>query len=90
MNTAAITAIIRQRGQLTIPDRIRSELNWVDVGSIVKVKASADEIKILPYDKKTEKEINWKKLWEQIKLVRSFKGKRGSLSEFIIKDRESH
>lgn len=36
---------------------------------------------------KTFKGLDWKKIWEDIKSVRKIKGKRGNLSQFIMKDR---
>ncbi len=85
------TAIIRDRGQLTIPELMRGKSRWIGPGSVVTlVQVKADEIVIKPYN--PAKEVDWDALWKRIKRVRSFKG-RGesiSLSEFIVKDRESH
>lgn len=92
MNTTyTSTAIIRQRGQLTIPDELRQKLDWLTEGSVVSVSTDlTNTVKITPYTKHEEKKIDWKKLRIQIERVRSFKGKRGNLSQFIIEDRESH
>lgn len=88
MKTQA-TAIIRKRGQLTIPDSIREILNWAMPASVVSISAEKpDEIIIRPH--KTKQQIDWDELWNKIKLSRSFKGKRGNLSEFIPKDRGRH
>lgn len=89
--TKAIThsiSIVRNRGQLTIPDSIRALRSWVSTNSVVNISSERpDEIIIRPY----QKGINWDKLWKQMEKVRSFKGKnKGSLSEFIAKDREMH
>lgn len=83
------TVLIRERGQLTIPDIIRKSLAWVAAGSAVTITSTkADELVIKPHT--TKNEVDWKKLWKDIKRVRSFNGKhKGSLSEFIVKDRES-
>ncbi|MBI2443349.1 MAG: hypothetical protein HYV40_05610 [Candidatus Levybacteria bacterium] len=80
--------VIRDRGQLTIPDTIRKAVSWVTPMSAVTISVTKpDEITIKP----NEKIINWDKLWKQIRRVRAFKGKgQGNLSEFIVKDRESH
>lgn len=82
-------SIVRDRGQLTIPDSIRKLVNWVSPLSAVSISVvKPDEIVIRPHQYK--KEIDWDKLWEQIKRVRAFKGKgRGNLSTFIIEDRET-
>lgn len=86
------TTIIRQRGQLTIPKKLREKAFWLSEGSIVAILSSLDEeIKIKPYQKVGEKiNINWEEVWEKVKVSRTFKGKRGNLSEFIAKDRASH
>ena len=84
------TAIIRERGQLTIPDSIRKVVNWATPLSAVDISVTAsDEILIKPH--KSQKEVDWDKLWERIKRVRAFKGKGGgNLSKFIAEDRYRH
>ena len=84
------TSIIRDRGQLTIPDVIRGRADWVSTGSVVTVtQVKADEIVIKPHV--ASNKINWDKLWKNIELARSYEGScSGSLSEFIVADRESH
>lgn len=81
-------SVIRDRGQLTIPDSIRAQRQWASPNSVVTVSSERpDEIVIRPQ----KKVVDWDKLWKQIKRVRTFKGKnKESLSEFIVKDRESH
>ena len=84
------TAIIRQRGQLTLPENIRSVRKWASSDSVVTIISDKyDEIVIRPHY--SQKELDWEKLWKQIKRVRSFKGKGKpvSLSKFIAKDRVS-
>lgn len=88
-NTYISTATIRQRGQLTIPDEIRSQLSWIDVNEAVRIKTEGDKkIIIEPYEK--DMKINWKKLLAQLTRVANYRGKRGNLSQFIIEDRELH
>lgn len=84
------TAIVRDRFQLTIPDLIRVGVNWVTPGSVVTVaQVKADEIVIKPHI--ANKRIDWDKLWKNIRLARSHQGAyQGSLSDFIVSDRESH
>lgn len=90
-NQILSNAIIRQRGQLTIPDNIRQDIDWLDKNSVITiVKSGAREIKITPYNKSFADKVNWKEIWDSIKLVRSLKGKRNNLSKFIIKDRLNH
>lgn len=81
-------SIIRNRGQLTIPDSIRMLRSWANPNSAIIITSEhPDEIVIKPH----KKQVNWDKLWKQIKRVRAFKGKgHGNLSEFIAKDRETH
>jgi len=82
-------SIIRNRGQLTIPDSIRKVVSWVSPLSSVYISmAHSDEIVIRPH--RPQKEVNWDKLWKMIKKSRSFKGKKGNLSKFIAEDRYSH
>ena len=84
------TAVIRQRGQLTIPDQVREMLVWLRPGSVVGLEIDEEEIKIKPYTKSKAKGYDWDKIWAGIRLCRSFKGKRGNLSKFIAEDRYRH
>ena len=81
-------SIVRDRGQLTIPDSIRALREWASPNSVVTITSvQPDEIVIKPH----KKQVDWDQLWKQMKRIRAFKGKgKGNLSEFIIKDRESH
>ena len=82
------TVVVRDRGQLTIPDKIRKSVNWINPSSVVTVTTDKpDEIIIQPY---SPKKVDWDKLWKMIKKSRSIKGKRGNLSEFIAQDRYRH
>lgn len=85
------TTIVRQRGQLTIPDSIRKIREWASASSVVTISTQKpDEIIIKPYaPNKTD--VYWKKIWKAIETARSIKGKnKGSLSEFIAQDRLNH
>lgn len=90
MNGQLTNVIIRQRGQLTLPDRIREKINWLNPGSVVSIDTTeTNKVTLFPYS--TRKTVDWDKLWKQMKRVRAFKGRgRGNLSEFIAKDRETH
>lgn len=90
MNYLQTIAIVRGRGQLTIPDGIRGKIDWVGPGSVVTVsRVKTDEIVIRPYGANTGG-TDWNKLWKNIELSRSHKGTySGSLSEFIAMDREN-
>ena len=89
MNYLQIIAIVRGRGQLTIPDSIRSKTDWVGPGSVVTVsRVKTDEIVIKPHLANSGK-TDWNRLWKNIYLSRSYTGTySGSLSEFIASDRE--
>ncbi len=82
------TAIIRDRGQLTIPDKIRQTLKWPMPNSVVSLATtSQNELIISPYE---TQERDWTQIWKNIDASRSYKGKRGNLSGFISLDRENH
>ena len=82
-------SIIRDRGQLTIPDSIRKLVSWVTPSSAVSISVvKPNEIIIKPHQ--YQKEVDWEKLWQQIKRVRAFRGKGGgNLSNFIMEDRQA-
>lgn len=84
------TIIIRNRGQLTIPDSIRRAVNWANPLSAVDISVvKPDEIVIKPHQ--PQKEVDWDKIWEGIRKARAVKGKgRGNLSKFIAEDRYRH
>lgn len=93
MNGDVVPAtIIRERGQLTIPKKLRERVSWLSDGSIVAVLSSLDEeIKIMPYREVGKKgKTDWEEVWGRIRVSRSFEGKRGNLSGFIAKDRALH
>lgn len=74
---------------MTIPDELREESPWLTADSVVTLERLGDKTLLLrPYV--SQKATDWKKLWKMIHRVRSFKGARGNLSEFIVKDRETH
>ncbi len=80
-------SIIRNRGQLTIPDSIRKSINWIGPLSPITISlVKPDEIVIRPHQHQVD--VDWEKLWKQIKRVRSFKGDV-NLSQFIMEDREA-
>lgn len=90
MNTLLVsTATIRQRGQLTIPDKIRALFSWASIHAPVKITATVDE-KILIEEAGKPTVIDWKKLRKQLDRVSLYKGTRGNLSGFIAEDRKSH
>ena len=81
-------SIIRQRGQLTIPESIRSIVGWVSPLSAVSISLTKpDEIVIRPH----KQYLDWDKIWNNIKMARAIKGKgKQSAAEFLEHDRNSH
>lgn len=90
LNIATHTvSIIRSRGQLTIPDSIRTLREWTSVNSPVVITSErSEEIVIRPH----KKEFDWDQIWKGISKVRALKGKGSTTStaEFLVKDRKSH
>ena len=84
-----VISTIRQRGQLTIPDRVREKYKWVAPGLPVSIDSSnPNKIVIEPYS--ASKKVSWDEFWEDIKRIRSHKGEyKGSLSKFIEWDRQT-
>ncbi len=82
------TAIIRQRGQLTVPDALRSKMGWLDDGEAVVLEATQGEVKIRPRSGK--RKVDLTDFWRKVELARSFIGKRGNLAEVIDQDRDEH
>lgn len=83
-------SIIRDRGQLTIPDSIRKLLTWVTPMSAVSISVvKPDEIVIKPH----QQYVDWDKIWRLVKASRAIKGKSKEIEstvEFLDKDRHSH
>lgn len=89
MKTLQGTAIIRDRGQLTIPEKMREVLKWSSTNSVVSLYTTEKgELLIKPFV--ANKEPDWDTIWANIERSRSYKGKNGNLSKFISLDRESH
>lgn len=81
-------SIIRDRGQLTIPDSIRRVVSWITPMSAVSISViKPDEIIIKPH----QKQIDWDQVWENIRKSRAIAGKgKISAAEFLEQDRKSH
>ena len=84
-----LISTVRQRWQLTIPDRVREKYEWITPGSPVSINTTdPNKIVIEPYS--VNKITNWEVFWEDIKRIRSYKGEyKGSLSKFIAWDRQT-
>lgn len=81
-------SIVRERGQLTIPDSIRRLVTWVTPSSAVSISViKPDEIVIKPH----QSSVNWDEIWENIRKSRAISGKGNiSASEFLKQDRSAH
>jgi bifunctional DNA-binding transcriptional regulator/antitoxin component of YhaV-PrlF toxin-antitoxin module len=80
-------SIIRDRGQLTIPDSIRRRVGWATTNSAVSISVvKPDEIIIRP----NQNYVDWDKIWENIRQSRAISGKgHESAASFLEKDRHS-
>lgn len=81
-------SIIRQRGQLTIPESIRKTVGWATPMSAVSISVvEPNEIVIKPH----MQTVDWNIIWENIRKSRAISGKgKISASESLRIDRSSH
>ncbi len=90
-------AKIRERGQLTIPYKIRAFLTWLQEDSVVQIIPVNDKgIEIKPFvfkrQKALKKDQNKKRinaLWREMRKI-GRAGRQIKLAEFVINDREKH
>ena len=90
-------AKIRERGQLTVPYKIRGVLTWLQENSLVEIIPKTNNgIEIRPFralsQSKQKKAGNKKEielLWQKIRAI-SKAGRQINLAEFVLKDREGH
>ena len=84
------TSIIRDRGQLTIPEAIRKMIEWTSPLSVVILSLERpNQITIKPLSH--QKKADWNMIWHGIRLARSFKGKDETKSslQLINEDRKT-
>ena len=81
-------SIVRNRGQLTIPDSIRKVVTWINPMSAVTISLiKPDEITIKPH----QTQVDWDYIWENIRKSRAILSKNKiSTVEFLEQDRTSH
>ena len=80
--------VVRNRGQITIPDSIRKAVRWVRPMSAVSISVvKPDEIVMKPH----QSTLDWGQIWRNINASRSKSG-RGDISgsDFLERDRKSH
>ena len=81
--------IVRNRGQITIPNSIRKSVEWVNPMSAVSISVvKPDEIVLKPQIRLVDRN----KLWEMVEQSRSQGIGRATQSsaEFLENDRRSH
>ena len=81
--------VVRNRGQITIPDSIRKAVGWVSPMSAISISVvSPDEIVLRPQTQLVDRN----KLWEMINKSRSLGVGRATQSsaKFLEADRKSH
>lgn len=80
--------IIRDKGQITIPDTIRKTVPWATPFSTVSLTVTkSDEIVIKPHKTNFDKD----EILSLVKRSRANKGHgKGSAASFLVKDRASH
>lgn len=80
-------SIIRERGQLTIPDSIRRNVSWAKPLSAVSISIlKPNEIVIRPH----VQSVDWDQIWKNIRASRAISGKGStSAAEFLAEDRNS-
>lgn len=84
-----VVSIVRDRGQLTIPESVRRVVSWITPMSAISISVvKPDEIVIKPHSRYIDKD----QIWENVRKARAIKGrgKTTSAAEFLIKDRQSH
>jgi bifunctional DNA-binding transcriptional regulator/antitoxin component of YhaV-PrlF toxin-antitoxin module len=79
--------VIRDRYQITIPDKVRDQLAWVVPSQVVKISTSpSNKIIIEPYE--NMQHADWNMIWRVIHKTKKDK-KTNSLTQFIVNDRET-
>ncbi len=81
--------IIRNRGQLTIPDSVRKIARWASPMSAVSITiVNPGEIVIKPQSGDTD----WDDIWADVKKARAIKGEGETVSAaaFLQTDRAAH
>jgi len=84
------TLIIRQKGQITLPKKIRNKLIWTEKNSVINIiLKNEDELILTPFSSETGSNKKWKNIWNILNSIRKI-GKKVNLSDFIINDRQNH
>lgn len=84
------SGIIRQRGQLTIPESIRKAVKWAKSFCAVSIVLESPEMIVIRPHREGGGEADWDWIYTEMERVRRLTatGKGGSASAFIARDRE--
>lgn len=82
------TGIIRARGQLTIPKRIRRAVEWLNPPTAVTIVLEQPDVVSLRPAQDDTASVDWRVIWDNIRRARTTKGKRVNTSAFIAADRK--
>lgn len=83
-----VVSIIRDRGQLTIPDSIRKQAPWANPMSAVTITlVEPQKLVITP-----QRQLDWDEISQGVKQARAIRGEGSAVSaaEFIAQDRKNH
>ncbi len=89
---------IRDRGQFTVPAEVRKALSWPEGEVLVRVSPLPDEdgfkveritTSIRKEPRRILAEDEWEAIFESMERI-SHSGRAVDLTEFLVKDRESH
>lgn len=81
-------SIIRDRGQLTIPDKFRDSVDWLYPNAVVSISMTDEETLVIAPAKLT---VDWKKIaLLRAQMQNSQPGSTRSALASIKKDRSSH
>lgn len=91
------TVQIRQRGQLTIPAKMRTQLPWLNEESFVSMEAQGNALMVRPLalspltpSERRKREREFKRIWQELRRL-SRKGRQDvNLSQFVNEDRQRH
>jgi len=81
------TIILRDRGQLTLPEAIRKTLPWLTRSTALTVSVENPQ-KLVLTPLQPAATVPWDMMWNGITLARSFEGQGRNLSQSIADDRE--
>lgn len=88
MQKTRAVRVIRARGQLTIPKRIRRAVRWLTPPAAVTIVLEGPDVVSLRPAQDDTANVDWRAIWNNIRRARTIKGKRVNTSAFIAADRK--